>query len=74
VASVKGEISDTDRCNGEWVAKWPSRSEKIHGYWFSQMMAPWFTAGEIVDKYKTSSALSTSTTSYWARLHARLTY
>jgi hypothetical protein len=51
----RGELSDTDRCNGDWQAKWPSRSEKIHGYWFSQMMAPWFTAGEIVDKYKTTS-------------------
>lgn len=48
------ELSDADRCNGEWVAKWPNRN-KIHGYWFSQMMAPWFTAAEIVDKYRTNS-------------------
>lgn len=48
------ELSDADRCNGEWVAKYPTR-DKIHGYWFSQMMAPWFTASEIVDKYETSS-------------------
>lgn len=48
------ELSDIDRTNGDWVAKWPSR-DKIHGYWFSQMMAPWFTAGEIVDKFKTTS-------------------
>lgn len=49
------ELSDADRCNGEWVAKWPSRSDKIHGYWFSQMMAPWFTAAEIMDKFRTTS-------------------
>lgn len=49
------ELSDSDRTNGDWIAKWPSRSDKIHGYWFSQMMAPWFKAAEIVDKYRTTS-------------------
>jgi hypothetical protein len=48
------ELSTTDRKNGEWIAKWPSR-DKVHGYWFSQMMAPWFTAEEIVDKFQNSS-------------------
>lgn len=48
------ELSDADRCNGDWIAKYPSR-DKIHGYWFSQMMAPWFTAEEIIDKYETTS-------------------
>jgi hypothetical protein len=48
------ELSDEDRKNGEWVAKWKTR-DKIHGYWFSQMMAPWFTAAEIADKFRTSS-------------------
>jgi hypothetical protein len=48
------EITNNDRINGEWVAKWPSRT-KIHGYWFSQMMAPWFTAADIVDKHDTKS-------------------
>lgn len=52
--SCHREISDADRCNGEWVAKWPSR-DKIHGYWFSQLMAPWFDAKEIIDKYQTKS-------------------
>lgn len=47
-------LSDVDRCNGEWVAKWPS-NDKIHGYWFSQMMAPWFTAAAIVDKFENNS-------------------
>lgn len=48
------QLSDADRCNGDWIAKWPSR-DKIHGYHFSQMMAPWFTAAEIVDKFRTTS-------------------
>lgn len=49
-----GELSDGNRINGEWVAKWASR-DKIHGYWFSQMMAPWFTAADIIDKFHTKS-------------------
>lgn len=48
------ELSTADRTNGEWVAKYPSRDE-IHGYWFSQMMAPWFTAAEIINKRETKS-------------------
>lgn len=50
----KRELSDQDRVNGEWIAKYPSR-DKIHGYWFSQMMAPWFSAEEIIDKYENNS-------------------
>lgn len=48
------ELSTADRINGEWVAAYPSR-DKIHGYWFSQMMAPWFTAAEIVQKAEDNS-------------------
>lgn len=48
------EIYDQDRRNGDWIAKWPSR-EEIHGYWFSQMMAPWFKAEDIIDKYQHTS-------------------
>jgi hypothetical protein len=48
------ELSNADRCNGDWIARWPSR-DKIHGYHFSQMMAPWFTAADIVDKFKHKS-------------------
>lgn len=50
-----GELNDADRTNGDWEVKWPSRSDKIHGYHFSQMMAPWFKASEIMDKYRTTS-------------------
>lgn len=48
------ELSNADRIRGRWVAKWPSR-DKIHGYWFSQMMAPWFSAAQIVDKFENNS-------------------
>lgn len=48
------ELSTIDRCNGEWVAKWP-KNDDVHGYWFSQMMAPWFTAKEIAYKFENNS-------------------
>lgn len=48
------EIYDRDRINGRWVAKYPNRT-KIHGYWVSQMMVTWFTAGQIVDEFENSS-------------------
>jgi hypothetical protein len=47
------ELSDSDRRNGEWVARFPSRPR--HGYWFSQMMAPWVTAKRILDQESESS-------------------
>lgn len=45
------ELSDADRIRGRWVAKYPSRSYR-HGYWFSQMMSPWFSAARILKKYR----------------------
>lgn len=42
------ELSDTDRRNGRWVAAYPTRES--HGYWFSQLMAPWKSAHEIISK------------------------
>lgn len=47
------EIYDKDRINGEWIAKFPGRP--MHGYWFSQLMAPWFSAEEILVKQQTNS-------------------
>lgn len=38
---------------GEWIAKYPER--KRHGYWFSQMMAPWVTAERIIEQYEESN-------------------
>jgi len=48
------DINNKDRINGEWVPKYPSRTE-IHGYWFSQLMMAWFDAPEIITKQETSS-------------------
>jgi hypothetical protein len=47
------EISDNDRRMGEWIAKYPDRER--HGYWFSQMMAPWVTARRIIEQYEESN-------------------
>lgn len=46
-----GELTNADRRNGQWVAKW--RDREVHGYWFSQLMAPWKSAKEIVAKKQT---------------------
>ena len=40
------EITDTERQNGRWVAKYPKR--KIRGYWFSQLFMPWIPASKII--------------------------
>jgi hypothetical protein len=47
------EITDTARRNGRWVAKYPNRER--HGYWFSQMMAPWVSARRILEQKQESS-------------------
>lgn len=47
------EISDKDRRNGEWVAKYPEHPR--HGYWFSQMMAPWVSAKRIINQFEESN-------------------
>lgn len=48
-----GEISDNDRRNGFWKAKYPER--KRRGYWISQMMAPWVSARRILEQKEESS-------------------
>lgn len=52
-AKCECELSNEDRRMGEWIAKYPSR--KRHGYWFSQMMAPWVTAERIIEQYEESN-------------------
>ena len=47
------EIIDEARRMGRWIAKYPSR--KRHGYWFSQMMAPWVSAKRIIEQYEESN-------------------
>ena len=46
------ELSDADRRNGLWVARYPDRYR--HGYWINQMMAPWVTAKRIMEQYEES--------------------
>lgn len=47
------EIYDDDRRNGEWLAKYPDVAR--HGYWFSQMMAPWVSAKRILEQKEESN-------------------
>lgn len=47
-------ITDTDRINGEWVAKWAEKTS-IHGYWISQLMCPWISAEDIMADYESKS-------------------
>lgn len=49
----RGSVSDVDRQNGRWVAKYPQRPR--HGYWFSQLMAPWVSAKRILEQKNDSS-------------------
>lgn len=51
--SCNQEIYDQDRRNGEWIAKNPERHR--HGYWISQMMAPWVSAKRILEQKEESS-------------------
>lgn len=48
------EIYDIDRITGNWIAKYPSRTNR-HGYWFSQTMASWFSAADIIKKFDDNS-------------------
>lgn len=49
------EISDDDRRGGRWVAKYPSREKFRHGYWMSQLIAPWVSAARIMEQYRESN-------------------
>lgn len=42
------EITNQDRRNGQWQAKYPDRARR--GYWISQMMAPWVSARRILQQ------------------------
>lgn len=43
------ELSDDDRRKGAWFAKYKDR--EFSGYWVSQLMCPWITAGKILDDF-----------------------
>lgn len=51
--ACRGLVSDADRTNGTWIARYPKRTYR-RGYWISQMMAPWVTASRIIDQYDES--------------------
>ena len=46
-------LSDEARRMGRWVAKYPTR--KRHGYWISQLMAPWVSAERIIEQFEESN-------------------
>lgn len=48
--SCRGHITDLNRKDGEWVAKYPTRSRR--GYHISQMMVPYVSAEYILDSYR----------------------
>lgn len=47
------ELSDIDRRNGRWVAKYPTRTKR--GYWLSQLIVPWVSADKILTQEKEMS-------------------
>lgn len=49
----KAELSNRQRARGEWKA-WSDG--EYSGYWFSLLMAPWVTAGEILYAHEKKSA------------------
>ena len=63
--SCHQELREEDRRVGEWVYKYKLGTQAqvdnrliqrdVSGYWISLMMAPWVTAKEIVNLYKTKS-------------------
>lgn len=46
--ACRAVLTDVIRRNGRWVAKYPQRAR--HGYWMSQMMAPWVSAKRILEQ------------------------
>lgn len=45
-----GKIFDTTRRKGQWVKRYLDRP--ISGYWVPLLIAPWVSAGDIVDRWK----------------------
>ncbi len=46
------ELTNKQRRNGRWVAKFPDR--KRRGYWISQLIAPWVSAERILEQKEES--------------------
>lgn len=47
----RGELKDMNRRRGQWVAKYPSRTE-WSGYWVPLLVAPYISADYIIKKYE----------------------
>jgi len=47
----KKEITDEDRLNGQWIAKYKNR--ETNGYWLSQLFCVWHNAAKIINDYQT---------------------
>jgi hypothetical protein len=58
----QGELSDEDRENGRWVAKYSKKWQEengikpFSGYWISQLMCSWITADKILDDFANKPA------------------
>lgn len=46
-AKCQGVITDDDRRSGHWVRKW-REGDRTHGYWVSQVMAPWISCADLI--------------------------
>lgn len=62
-SSCKGELSNTDREKGRWVARYNKEWQKnnginkpFSGYWISQLMCSWISAEKIVRDYEEKPA------------------
>lgn len=49
----QGELSNDDRKNGRWVARFRDRAR--HSYWLSQLMVPYVTAARVLEQKSDSS-------------------
>lgn len=49
------EITDDQRRQGQWIKKYPSRSQDVSGYWISHLICPWIGAKEIQQAYETKT-------------------
>lgn len=50
--SCHKELSDADRRNGRWIAKFPGKERR--GYHISQLFMPWVSAKKIMEQYHES--------------------
>lgn len=51
----KRQLSEDDRATGNWVKKKFGRD--MSGYWISQLMAPWFSAKDIIKKSQQDASI-----------------